>query len=134
MIKKDRYFVNVGGFQLEFDQESLSVPMIKNTPIKKVLPKETKEKISHTSKPTSQYVFQLDLRGFRYDDVKPALDQAIDKAILSNQPSLRIIHGYGTGAVKKAVYDIIKNHSEVKSHRYGQEGEGLTGATVIYFK
>ena len=134
MIKKDRYFVNVGGFQLEFDQASLSVPMIKNTPIKKVLPKEKKEKISHTSKPTSQYVFQLDLRGFRYDDVKPALDQAIDKAILSNQPSLRIIHGYGTGAVKKAVYDIIKNHSEVKSHRYGQEGEGLTGATVIYFK
>jgi DNA mismatch repair protein MutS2 len=133
-IKKNRYFVRVGGFQLEFDQASLSIPERKDIPVKKILTKEKKEKISHTSKPTSNYVFQLDLRGFRFDDVKPALDQAIDKAILSNQPSLRIIHGYGTGAVKKAVYEIIKNHPEIKSHRYGQEGEGLTGATVIYFK
>jgi DNA mismatch repair protein MutS2 len=93
-----------------------------------------KEKKSHTSKPTSHYIFQLDLRGYRYDDVKPALDQAIDQAMLSNQPSLRVIHGYGTGAVKKAVYEQIKNHPEIKSYRYGQEGEGLTGATVIYFK
>jgi DNA mismatch repair protein MutS2 len=133
-IKKNRYFVRVGGFQLEFDQASLSIPERKDIPVKKIIKKEKKEKISHTSKPTSNYVFQLDLRGFRFDDVKPALDQAIDKAILSNQPSLRIIHGYGTGAVKKAVYEIIKNHPEIKSHRYGQEGEGLTGATVIYFK
>ena len=133
-IKKDRYFVQVGAFQLEFDHKSLSTTIKKNRSVKHDKLHVKKEKKSHTSKPTSHYIFQLDLRGYRYDDVKPALDQAIDQAMLSNQPSLRVIHGYGTGAVKKAVYEQIKNHPEIKSYRYGQEGEGLTGATVIYFK
>lgn len=132
-IKKDKYFVQVGYFELEFVKSSLQKHISKEKPIKKSSTKKS-PKVSHTSKPSGQYVFELDLRGYRYNDVKPALDQAIDQAILTNQASLRIIHGYGTGAVKKAVYDIIKNHPEIKSHRYGQEGEGLTGATIIFFK
>ena len=132
-IKKDKYLVQVGYFELEFVTSSLEKHTSKEKPNNKTSTKKS-HKVSHTSKPSGQYVFQLDLRGYRYDDVKPALDQAIDQAILTNQESLRIIHGYGTGAVKKAVYDIIKNHPEIKSHRYGQEGEGLTGATIIFFK
>ena len=132
-IKKDKYIVQVGYFELEFVTSSLEKHTSKEKPNNKTSTKKS-HKVSHTSKPSGQYVFQLDLRGYRYDDVKPALDQAIDQAILTNQESLRIIHGYGTGAVKKAVYDIIKNHPEIKSHRYGQEGEGLTGATIIFFK
>ena len=133
-VKKDRYIIRVGSFELEFQKKDLSKPMKKEVLPKKVQSPVKQKKTTHTSKPSSDYVFQLDLRGFRFDDVKPALDKAIDQAILSNQSSLRIIHGYGTGAVKKAVYDIIKNHPEITSYRYGQEGEGLTGATVIFFK
>jgi DNA mismatch repair protein MutS2 len=133
-IKKDRYFVRVGGFEMEFMKEALAPRPIQEKPLHQNSLHAKTKSTSHTSKPASHYLFQLDLRGFRFDDVKPALDQAIDQAILGNQPTLRIIHGYGTGAVKKAVYDIIKQHPEIKSYRYGQEGEGLTGATIIYFK
>lgn len=133
-IKKDRYFVRVGGFEMEFPKEALAQRPLQEKPQNKNLLHTKKQISSHTSKPAPQYSLQLDLRGFRFDDVKPALDQAIDQAILGNQPTLRIIHGYGTGAVKKAVYEIIKHHAEIKSYRYGQEGEGLTGATIIYFK
>jgi DNA mismatch repair protein MutS2 len=79
-------------------------------------------------------MYELDLRGFRFEEVKPALEQAIDKALFSNQKNLRVIHGFGTGAVRKAVYDIIKKHTHIQSYRYGTEGEGLNGVTVLTFK
>jgi len=133
-IKKDRYFVRVGGFEMEFLKEALAPHLYQEKTVHKKMIDPKKQMNTYTSKPAPQYTLQLDLRGFRFDDVKPALDHAIDQAILGNQPMLRIVHGYGTGAVKKAVYDIIKTHPEIKSYRYGQEGEGLTGATIIYFK
>ena len=62
------------------------------------------------------------------------MDQYLDQALLGNLTQVTIIHGFGTGAVRKAVQDYLKNCSFVKSYRYGQEGEGLNGVTVVYLK
>ena len=83
------------------------------------------------SNPSKAPTFELDLRGVRFEEVKELMDKAIDDALLSNTPYIRVIHGFGTGAVRKAVYDYIKKSRYIKSHRYGQEGEGLNGVTVI---
>jgi DNA mismatch repair protein MutS2 len=77
---------------------------------------------------------QLDLRGVRYEDVHDMIDKFIDNAILSNISQVSIVHGYGTGAVRKAVQEYIRKSSVIKSSRYGKEGEGLMGVTVCTLK
>jgi DNA mismatch repair protein MutS2 len=47
---------------------------------------------------------------------------------------MRIIHGFGSGAVRKAVHDYIKSSPYITSKRYGGEGEGLNGVTIITLK
>jgi len=66
--------------------------------------------------------------------VKEAMDQAIDRAMLSGLQTMRIIHGFGSGAVRKAVHDYIRQSPYITSHRYGGEGEGLNGVTIITLK
>ena len=126
-VDKDQYRVIFGKFDLSFKAEDLKLETKKET-------KEPKNKIKYESKgstPTKKASFELDLRGYRFDEVKDALDQAIDSAMLSGLSQIRIIHGFGTGAVRKAVYDYIKSSPFIKEHRFGGEGEGLNGVTII---
>ena len=62
------------------------------------------------------------------------LDKYIDDCVCAKIPSATIIHGFGTGTIRKLVWDYLKNNKFVKEYRYGGEGEGLNGATVVYFK
>ncbi len=74
---------------------------------------------------------QLDLRGKRADEVEPLLDSYLDDASLSNWSEVRIIHGFGTGTVRKIVRDFLAAHPLVKSFRSGKRDEGGDGATVV---
>ncbi|VEU82503.1 endonuclease MutS2 [Acholeplasma hippikon] len=126
-IKGDKYFVSLGQFDLSFEKADLrKVEIKKETKVKKTpLIRKSEEKIQKNAS------FELDLRGVRYEEVKELMDKAIDDALLLNMPYIRVIHGFGTGAIRKAVHDYIKKSPYIKSHRYGQEGEGLNGVTVI---
>jgi DNA mismatch repair protein MutS2 len=77
---------------------------------------------------------RLDLRGERYVDVATQVDLFIDRAILARYHTVYIIHGFGTGAVRKAVYEALKLNKNVKETRFGGEGEGLNGCTVVTLK
>jgi len=74
---------------------------------------------------------KLDLRGKTVDDALRELDLYMDRVKLCNYPSVSIIHGHGTGAVRKAVVDFLKRHGY--KARYGGSGEGGTGATIVEF-
>jgi DNA mismatch repair protein MutS2 len=129
-IKNDEVRVVFGKFDLSFKSTDLRKNQIKETPKKAT----RTEKIQTGSTPEKKANFEVDLRGFRYEEVKEALDQAIDAALLSGLSVIRIIHGFGTGVVRKAVYDYLKTSPYIKSSRYGQEGEGLNGVTIITLK
>jgi DNA mismatch repair protein MutS2 len=73
---------------------------------------------------------ELDLRGKRADEVERALDSYLNAASLANFGEVRIVHGIGTGAVRKIVRDLLASHPLVKSSRPGGRGEGGDGATV----
>ena len=75
---------------------------------------------------------ELDLRGQRVEQILPRLDKYLDDAFLAGMPFVRIVHGKGTGALRTAVREQLRNHPLVKSHRSGQEGEGGSGVTVVY--
>jgi DNA mismatch repair protein MutS2 len=129
-MKQDEIRVIFGKFDLTFKSTDLRKDAIQETPKKTVRP----EKISTGSTPEKKANFEVDLRGFRYEEVKEAMDQAIDSALLSGLSVIRVIHGFGTGVVRKAVYDYLKNSPYIKSSRFGQEGEGLNGVTIITLK
>jgi DNA mismatch repair protein MutS2 len=75
---------------------------------------------------------ELDLRGQRVDEVLPRLDKYLDDAFLAGLPSVRIIHGKGTGTLRQAVRQRLRNHALVNSQRPGEQGEGGQGVTIAY--
>jgi len=77
---------------------------------------------------------ELDLRGERYEEAMTRLDKFIDDCLVANLEFAYIIHGYGTGALRKGVQEFVKRTPQIKSSRPGGAGEGGSGITVVYFK
>ncbi|HAH86770.1 MAG TPA: endonuclease MutS2 [Armatimonadetes bacterium] len=77
---------------------------------------------------------EIKLIGERVEQALIRLDKYMDDAYLSGVPNARIIHGMGTGALRKAVWGFLSNHYAVKSYRLGEREEGGAGATVVVFK
>jgi len=74
---------------------------------------------------------ELDLRGLMTEEAILELQSYIDKAILSNWNEVRIVHGKGTGTLRKAVQQYLSSVKEIKSFRMGKWGEGDSGVTVV---
>ncbi len=77
---------------------------------------------------------QVDLRGMTVDEALAALDLYLDNAMMARLETVTIIHGKGTGAVRKAVREHLKRSRYVKSFRPGRYGEGEDGVTVAELK
>jgi DNA mismatch repair protein MutS2 len=76
----------------------------------------------------------LDLRGMNGEEALPLVDKFIDTATLAGLHRIDIIHGKGTGALRKKVTEFLAAHPRVKSYRLGEWNEGGTGATVVELK
>ncbi len=74
---------------------------------------------------------ELDVRGKRYIEAEPVVDQWIDEAALAGNSPLRLIHGKGTGMLGRGLQEFLRNHPQVKSVRYGDENEGAGGVTIV---
>jgi len=74
---------------------------------------------------------ELQLLGQRVDEALAGLERYIDDALLAGVPEVRIVHGYGTGALKKAVREYLDGREDIVSWRDGREREGGGGATVV---
>jgi len=76
----------------------------------------------------------LDLHGMRYEEAMHVLDQYFDQALLANYDTITIVHGFGTGALRKGVHKYLKGNKYVRDYRFGGEAEGGMGATVVTLK
>ncbi|MEG0779308.1 MAG: endonuclease MutS2 [Oscillospiraceae bacterium] len=77
---------------------------------------------------------ELDIRGLEALEAEGVVELFIDSAVLSKLHSVTIIHGKGTGALRKAVQQMLKRNPAVKSYRLGVYGEGEAGVTVVELK
>ena len=77
---------------------------------------------------------ELDLRGQRYDEAMTNLDRYIDSVLLAGLGTVTIIHGIGTGAIRKGVWQYLRNSRHVKSFNYAPANEGGNGATIVELK
>lgn len=76
----------------------------------------------------------LDLRGVRYEDAMTRVDRYIDAALLAGYPSVTIVHGKGTGALRQGITDYLKTNRQVKSFHFAAPNHGGNGATEVEFK
>ena len=77
---------------------------------------------------------EVNLIGMTVDEAIPVLDKYLDDAYLAHLPSVRVVHGRGTGALKAGVHRHLRKLSYVKEFRLGDFGEGDTGVTIVTFK
>ncbi len=77
---------------------------------------------------------EVDVRGMMSDEAVSVVEMFIDSAALSKLPSVRIIHGKGTGALRAAIQTSLKRNKLVKSFRLGVYGEGENGVTIAELK
>jgi DNA mismatch repair protein MutS2 len=77
---------------------------------------------------------EIDLRGMNGDEAWMKVDKYLDEAMLVGYHTVRLIHGKGTGALKKALWEYLRRDSRIKSYRIGQYGEGDGGVTVVELK
>ncbi|SHG88170.1 endonuclease MutS2 [Ornithinibacillus halophilus] len=125
-INDNEYLVQVGIMKVKAKRNDLQL-------VGK--PKKTMEKPLATVKGSNYHVkTELDLRGERFEDALLQLEKYVDDALLANYPKVYIIHGKGTGALRKGVQEFCKRHPSIKSTRPGAAGEGGSGVTVIEFK
>ena len=77
---------------------------------------------------------EINLLGKTVDEALSVLDKYLDDAYLAHLPSVRVVHGKGTGALRNAVHSHLKRLKYVKEYRLGEYGEGDSGVTIVTFQ
>ncbi|MBK7986877.1 MAG: Smr/MutS family protein [Ignavibacteria bacterium] len=120
--------------QVEFNGVKFKLPLVQ-------LRRASKSKIKQTaqSKHVAGYVkldarASTDVRGFRADEACKEVERLVSDAVLANLPSVTIIHGKGTGALRQAIHDQLSRHGSVSSFRNGAITEGNDGVTIVEIK
>lgn len=122
--------VEVGAMRVKVQQADLRAVVGKES-----LPKAYPIVPQEVSPPAVTDVpLSISLRGLRVEEALPALDQYLDDAFMAGFARVTVVHGKGTGALRKAVHEFLTGNPHVKSFRLGERGEGDTGATVVELK
>ncbi len=133
-ISKDgkKAFVSMGGIKTWTDINNLR--LIDKNSLKKKEVSKTRRVTGVKSKAERDVRYEFDMRGMTVDEGLMELDRYIDGAVLAGIPSVTIIHGKGTGALRKAVHTFLKNNKNIISFRLGVFGEGEAGVTIAEIK
>lgn len=124
--KGKRVFVMSGSMKMWVKFDDLRLKKSKeSTEIKK-----TRNITGLSSKAERSTSGEIDIRGMASDEAIIELDKYIDDAVLSGLGSIRIIHGKGTGVLRKAVQTYLRSHRSIKTFRIGLFGEGENGVTI----
>lgn len=129
VAKSGKVTVQVGMFKVTADRQDVA-PVAAPQPG----PVKTQRVASLSLQKSIQASTELNLRRLRAEDAKLELEKFFDDAVLGNLHSVRIVHGKGTGTLKRIVIDFLKQRADIESFREGGAGEGGAGVTIAYFK
>lgn len=127
ILKKNMIMVDIGGLNVKLHEDEVKY-MHPKTKIKKVV--STKKSV--VMKKTSSY--EINVIGKRYEEAMAIVDKFLDDAIVLGYPHVRIIHGMGTGVLRKGIRRMLEKNKNVVSYRDGGPNEGGLGATLVYFE
>lgn len=126
-----------GNVQISSGAIKTRVPleMLRLTNKKKEQPKGRSIRAAHTtSRANTQVALNCDLRGKTVEEALLDVDLFLDHAVMSGLGEVTVIHGKGTGALRKAIQEHLRHHRSVKTFRLGVYGEGENGVTVVTLK
>ena len=125
--KKVQVALSFGKMFFEFEDLQ-----ILNSPHKESNPK--KDYSSRKEFKVKSISSEINVIGQNVDEACFSIDKYLDNCILSGLPSIRIVHGKGTGALRTGIHKFLKSHPHVKSFRIGTFGEGEMGVTIVELK
>lgn len=122
-LNNDEFIVQVGIMKVNVQRKDLQ--LIDQ-------PKASEQTTIPTIRAKTQHVStELDLRGERYEDALNRLEKYIDNVLIAGYSNVSIIHGKGTGALRKGVRQFAETHPNIATFRDGKANEGGTGVTMI---
>jgi DNA mismatch repair protein MutS2 len=77
---------------------------------------------------------EVNVVGLTTDEAVPKVDKALDQAVMAERGQVRVVHGFGSGALRRAVADLLEGHPHVARFRAGGAGEGGGGVTIVELK
>jgi len=113
--------------KMKMTTKAAQVRLLENQPKKQAV----RSGGSATVRMQSRAATELDIRGLETLEAESVVENYIDAAVMSKLGTVTIIHGKGTGALRKAVHEMLKRNKAVKSFRLGRYGEGEAGVTVV---
>lgn len=128
---KKQAYVMSGAIKMWVGFDNLRIKS-KNAPTTEV--KKTRRVTGMQSRATREVSGEIDMRGMASDEAILELDRYIDNALVSGLETIRIIHGKGTGVLRKSVQAHLRSHRAIKSYRLGTFGEGENGVTIAELK
>lgn len=123
-LNNEEYTVQIGALRVTANRKDLQYIGKKEDP----LPEKPITTVVTNKAPVKT---ELDLRGKRYEEAMRLLEEYIDRAMMQGHNRLTIIHGRGTGALRRGVEQFIKQSPYIKASRLGGEGEGGSGVTIL---
>ena len=121
-ITNGKYMVNVNGLNLTLDKNKLKYVST---------PKVEKEKASvKVGSGLKTVNYELNIIGLTVQEAMPQVIKHIDNAKIVHLKQIRIVHGFGTGALRTAVHEYLKKQKNIE-YRFGGPGEGGQGATIV---
>lgn len=122
---KNKWQVNIGSMTVSVPEERLEKKQ-KNPAAPKITVEYDKDMSSKTAP-----AFQLDIRGFRVEEARKAVEKQLERAILNNLSAFSIVHGTGEGVLQAVVQDTLKGFKGVKKFYYAMPEDGGTGKTYV---
>lgn len=127
--------IRAGIIKTKLPLSQLAAPQkLKPAPQKKYQPRRTGSSSSTIDRATRNASMEINLLGLTVEEAIHEADKFIDNGIMSGQSTLYLIHGKGTGALRKALHKHLLRHPNVRSFRLGVYGEGESGVTVVELK
>lgn len=127
-IEKRNAFISLGGLKVS----------VKLNKLKKlsdpVQPKRSKVRRTHSVKTLSTHQLETNVIGMRVSEALPLVDKYIDECAVHNVKKARVVHGHGTGTLRKAVHESLRRNKHVRSFELASMAEGGAGATIVHLK
>jgi DNA mismatch repair protein MutS2 len=130
-LAEDQAEVQVGRLRIRAKLDELRLADDKDRQVEDQ-PSRQAEGTRVRSKPTAQPSLELHLRGMRVDEALIELERYLDSAYLAGMPFVRVVHGKGTGTLREAVRNALRDNRYVRSFESGRPSEGGEGVTVVH--
>jgi len=126
VLDKSKVEITLGNLSVRAHIEDVDI--LERGPAKKIPSK--KEQVA-VDIPIAAPAWEVNVIGLRVDEALPIIEKALDEALLAGLPSISVIHGKGTGRLRKAVWDYLTGHSLVRSFQSGDIHHGGAGVTLV---